>query len=165
MKCPFCYAQDTKVVDSRPVQDGLGTRRRRKCENCQKRFSTLEKAEMAMPLVIKNDGRRENFDKAKIQDGIEKACQKRPVGTSQIENIVGSVERNVIEKGVKEISTKTIGEFIMSYLRILDPVAYVRFASVYKTFQDIDEFVKDLEEELPSKTYQNSSGSQPEATQ
>ena len=145
MNCPFCKAPDTRVVDSRSALEGEGTRRRRRCDICGKRFSTVEKIEVEMPLVIKRDGRREDFDRQKIRSGLEKACQKRPIASLQIDTLVANVEKNVLELGEREIASTRIGEYVMCYLRLLDPVAYVRFASVYKTFQDVSEFVKDLE--------------------
>lgn len=145
MNCPFCKAPDTRVVDSRSTADGSGIRRRRRCDVCGKRYSTTEKIEIDMPLVIKRDGRREDFDRHKIRSGVEKACQKRPIASSQIDQVVTNVEKNILELGEREVASTKIGEYVMAYLRLLDPVAYVRFASVYKTFQDVDEFVKDLE--------------------
>jgi transcriptional repressor NrdR len=144
MRCPFCNAQETKVTDSRMMQDGHAVRRRRKCEACHKRFTTFEKIELTMPQVIKNDGRREAFQRNKILLGLQKACQKRPISVEQIDRIIENIEKKIIEKGESEISSNAIGQLIMSYLNNLDPVAYVRFASVYKTFQDIDEFLMDL---------------------
>lgn len=146
MKCPFCNAQDTKVLDSRLMNEGLAVRRRRKCESCLKRFNTFEKIEISMPQVVKNDGRRENFDRKKILHGIQKSCQKRPISVEQIDRVVENIEKNILEISDKEIHSKKIGELVMSYLQNLDPVAYVRFASVYKNFHDVDEFLQDLKQ-------------------
>ncbi len=144
MKCPFCQANETKVLDSRNQQDGFVVRRRRKCEACEKRFTTFESVEIDMPMVVKNDGRRENYSQDKLKSGLEKACQKRPVSTSQIEHIISNVERAIMELGKKEINSRHIGSIIMEYLKNLDPVAYVRFASVYFNFHNVDEFVTGL---------------------
>lgn len=144
MKCPYCSAPDTKVLDSRNSDEGSVIRRRRKCETCQKRFTTFETIELAMPMVIKRDGRRETFLKEKIRSGISKACEKRPVSGIQIERILSNIEKAILDISDKEISTQDIGNLVMMYLRHLDPVAYVRFAAVYRKFQDVEEFVNDL---------------------
>ncbi len=153
MKCPFCHANDSKVLDSRVQQDGSAVRRRRKCEACEKRFTTYEIIEIDLPMVVKNDGRRESFSKEKLRKGLDKACQKRPISTSQIEHIMENVERMIMEQDKKEIRTRDIGSIVMMYLKNLDPVAYVRFASVYINFHDVDEFVSGLAEDGPF--YQN----------
>lgn len=147
MKCPFCQASDTKVIDSRNLKEGFSIRRRRKCESCKRRFTTYESIEINMPLVVKLDGRREPFKRIKIRSGIEKACQKRPVSTEQIDRIVENLEKSILEISDKEISTKDIGHLVMMYLRNLDPVAYIRFASVYRKFTDVEEFVHDIQHE------------------
>jgi transcriptional repressor NrdR len=144
MKCPFCEAKDTKVLDSRNLQDGSTVRRRRKCESCDKRFTTYEHFEIDMPLVVKNDGRRENYNRDKLSGGIEKACQKRPISTTQIEHVITNVEKAIMDISNKEIRSRDIGSLVMMYMKNLDPVAYVRFASVYMNFHDVDEFVKDI---------------------
>jgi transcriptional repressor NrdR len=144
MKCPFCEAKDTKVLDSRNLQDGSTVRRRRKCESCDKRFTTYEHFEIDMPLVVKNDGRRENYNREKLSGGIEKACQKRPISTTQIEHVITNVEKAIMDISNKEIRSRDIGSLVMMYMKNLDPVAYVRFASVYMNFHDVDEFVKDI---------------------
>lgn len=144
MKCPFCHATDTKVLDSRSLEEGLSIRRRRKCEACQRRFTTYESIEITMPMVVKNDGRRENFNRDKISSGINKACQKLPISTSHIEHMISTIEKTIFEISDKEITTKEIGKVVMNYLRNLDPVAFIRFASVYCTFKDIDEFFRDI---------------------
>lgn len=146
MKCPYCNAPDTKVLDSRNSEDGAVIRRRRKCENesCQKRFTTFEKIELDMPMVIKLDGRREAYQRDKIKYGLEKACQKLKISTNQIERVIENIEKKILETSDKEVSSKVIGNLVMMHLRHLDPVAYIRFASVYRKFQDVDEFVNDL---------------------
>ena len=147
MKCPFCETNETKVVDSRLLKEGLSVRRRRKCENCERRFTTYESVEIQMPVVVKLDGRREPYQKEKILKSIEKACGKRPISTDQIERVLDNIEKNILEVSNKEIKSKEIGQLLMHYLRNLDPVAYIRFASVYRTFQDVEEFVHDLQHE------------------
>ncbi len=144
MKCPFCSAQDTKVLDSRSLEEGLSIRRRRKCEACSRRFTTYESIEITMPMVVKNDGRRENFNRLKIESGIKKACQKLPISTAQVEHTINSIEKNIFEISEKEVTTKEIGKVVMSFLRQLDPVAYIRFASVYCNFKDVEEFFRDI---------------------
>lgn len=144
MRCPFCEAKETKVLESRNQQEGLVVRRRRKCESCERRFTTYENIEIDMPMVLKNDGRREKYNKEKLADGIEKACQKRPISTTQIERIIQNVERAIMDISNKEVKSHEIGGLVMLYLKHLDPVAYVRFASVYFNFHDVDEFVSGL---------------------
>lgn len=155
MKCPFCQEQDTKVLDSRLLSDGYSIRRRRKCQGhkCERRFTTYEKIETSMPMVIKNDGRRENYSRDKVFGGIEKASQKRPVSTAQLEHLLTNIERDIQETHQREVTTKTIGKKVMMYLRHLDPVAYVRFASVYSNFQDIEEFVGKLQDQEKKHTH------------
>jgi transcriptional repressor NrdR len=155
MNCPFCNATDTKVIDSRLMTDGFSVKRRRKCEKCEKRFNTYEKIELSMPMVVKSDGRREEYRRDKILKGIGMACQKRPISTAQIERIIENIERSILELNDKEITSYDIGQFVTDYLRNLDPVAYVRFASVYKQFQDVEEFVKDLKDNEQTHTTQN----------
>ena len=150
MKCPFCDQSETKVVDSRLLKEGFSVRRRRKCESCEKRFTTYETIEISMPNIVKVDGRREPFNREKIYRGIEKACQKRPISTEQVERIVENIEKSILELSAKEVKTDEIGKIVMMYLRNLDPVAYIRFASVYRTFKDIDEFVNDIKHEEQS---------------
>ncbi len=147
MNCPFCNASDTKVTDSRLSNDGLKIRRRRKCLKCEKRFSTYETIEYSMPMIIKNDGRREDFRRDKLIEGMKKACQKRPVSANQIEIIAEQIEKSIRDLSLKELPSRDIGRFVMPHLKSLDTVAYVRFASVYKTFKDIEEFVTNLREE------------------
>lgn len=145
MKCPFCNNEDTKVVDSRPVEDGLATRRRRECEVCHKRFTTFEKIENSLLVVVKKDGKRESFDKNKIINGIMKACQKTKVGYDQVIVIADNIEKRLKNTLEKEIKSDIIGQYIMDELRVADKVAYVRFASVYQNFQDIDTFIAEID--------------------
>ena len=145
MHCPICHAAATKVIDSRESADGASIRRRRKCEVCQKRFTTYEQLPIHMPSVVKNDGRRETYDREKILIGIRKACHKRPISTEQILEIAEQIEKNMSDSTAQEISTTAIGEQIMAQLFQLDPVAYVRFASFYWNFKDIDDFVHSLQ--------------------
>jgi len=151
MKCPFCGYLEDKVIDSRLSQDGSTTRRRRECLKCSKRFTTYERIEEALPLVVKKDGRREPFDRAKILAGVMKACEKRPVGMEEIERTVDKLEMKFLDLGEKEIPSSAIGESVMEELKRLDEVAYVRFASVYRDFRDINEFMKELKDLLHVK--------------
>jgi len=139
--CPFCANDDTRVVDSRVVEEGAAVRRRRECERCGKRFSSYERAELRLPLVIKKDGTRQSFDIEKIRAGMQKALEKRPVSAAQLAQGVHAVLRSVQERGQSEIDAGQLGEFVMEQLRELDGVAYVRFASVYREFKDVDEFL------------------------
>jgi transcriptional repressor NrdR len=148
MKCPFCPKDESKVIDSRVSKDGGIIRRRRECEGCGKRFTTYERVEEPLPAVAKKDGRREAFDRAKIAAGIRKACEKRPVSTETIDSLVDRVERWALELGETEVSSTAIGGRVMGELQGLDEVAYVRFASVYRSFKDIGEFMKELGELL-----------------
>ncbi len=144
MHCPSCQAIDTKVIESRVHFDGTVIRRRRKCEQCEKRFTTYEKYEIQMPVIVKNDGRRELYQRGKIHEGIEKACQKRPVSADKIDSIVNDIEKRILDTQEIEIATKQIGEFVISALYILDIVAYVRFAASYWKFEEINEFITGL---------------------
>jgi transcriptional repressor NrdR len=148
MKCPFCNNLDSKVVDSRPDKGGSAIRRRRECEQCAKRFTTHERIEEILPQVCKKDGRREQFDRMKIINGIVKACEKRPISKADIELLVDRLETRLQESTEREISTTTIGEWVMNELHGLDEVAYVRFASVYRSFRDIGEFMQELQDLL-----------------
>jgi len=148
MKCPFCSHDDTRVVDSRLGKEGNNIRRRRECVECERRFTTYERVEETLPLVIKKDGRREAFDRQKIISGIQRACEKRPVSIAIIEKLVDQMELSLQESGEKEIPASRIGEDIMQALQSLDEVAYVRFASVYRQFRDINEFMSELTEIL-----------------
>ncbi len=141
MKCPFCQHPDSKVIDSRVGRDGASIRRRRECEICQKRFTTYETIEETLPFIIKKDGRREPYDRNKVISGFQKACEKRPVSVESIEQAVADIEGKIMEMGEKEIPAALVGEKLMAALKELDDVAYVRFASVYRSFKDIGEFV------------------------
>ena len=148
MRCPFCTLADSKVVDSRPDKGGATIRRRRECESCGKRFTTHERIEEILPLVLKKDGRREQFDRIKIIAGIQKACEKRPVSVEVIERLTDRLEARLQEGSEREVPTKTIGEWVMNELHEIDEVAYVRFASVYRSFKDINEFMAELQDLL-----------------
>ena len=148
MKCPFCTDFDNKVVDSRLSGESDVIRRRRECLGCGRRFTTYERVEDILPMVIKKDDRREPFDRNKILSGIQTACQKRPVPVAVMEEIVERIEKSVQDKGEKEIKSSTIGETVMLELNDLDEVAYVRFASVYRSFKDINEFMDELKDML-----------------
>ncbi len=150
MKCPFCPHTESKVIDSRVSKDNAIIRRRRECEKCAKRFTTYERVEEPLPAVVKKDGRREPFDRMKIAGGIRRACEKRPVSTETIEAVVDNIERWAQELAESEIDASAIGEKVMEELHNLDQVAYVRFASVYRQFKDINEFMKELNELLGS---------------
>ena len=145
MKCPFCSHLESKVTDSRVGAGSDVTRRRRECESCARRFTTYERVEEIMPLVVKKDGRREAFDRQKILFGLRKACDKRAVSLDQLEAILDGVERELLDTGEKEVTAQRVGERVMQELRKIDEVAYVRFASVYRSFRDIDEFMTELE--------------------
>ena len=151
MKCPFCAGLDNKVIDSRLSKDGTVVRRRRECIACSRRFTTHERVEEILPVVIKKDGRREIFDRDKILSGVQKACSNRPVSMDVIEGLVDSVERYFQDRGDKEIKCTDIGEIVMRELHQLDEVAYVRFASVYRQFKDITEFMTEVRELLSTK--------------
>ncbi len=151
MKCPFCNHPESKVVDSRLGKDKETIRRRRECLQCKKRFTTSERAEDALPMVVKKDGRREPFNRLKILNGLKKACEKRPISINLIEKIVNRIEHYFQEKGEREIRSTEIGERVMEELHHLDGVAYVRFASVYRQFKDIQEFMDELKELLGNK--------------
>lgn len=144
MFCPFCNADDTKVVDSRLVADGGQVRRRRECLNCSERFTTFELAELVMPRVIKTDGTRQPFDEEKLRAGLQRALEKRPVSSEQIEISISQIKHFLQVTGEREVPSQIIGEEVMRQLRELDEVAYVRFASVYRSFQDISEFQAEL---------------------
>lgn len=144
MKCPFCNQDNTRVVDSRPVEDTNSIRRRRLCDACGRRFTTYEKVETIPLSVIKKDQTREQYDRTKIQDGILRACYKRPVPMERIEEMIDSIEAGIFSAGDREISSTKIGEIVMEHLRSLDAVAYVRFASVYREFKDVETFMTEL---------------------
>jgi transcriptional repressor NrdR len=144
MKCPFCANGENKVIDSRISKDGGAIRRRRECLACEKRFTTYEFVEEVLPMVVKKDGRRELFDRTKVRSGVKKACEKRPISTDAIESLVERVEQTCQEYQGKEIPSSVIGEEIMKELQELDGVAYVRFASVYREFRDVTDFIEEL---------------------
>jgi transcriptional repressor NrdR len=146
MRCPFCQDTENKVIDSRESHEGSVIRRRRECLECKRRFTTYERVEELYPLIVKKDGRREAFDREKIVNGLKKACEKRPVSADQVEQTVEAIERLLQGMGEKEVPSSVIGEEVMRRLRGLDEVAYVRFASVYRSFRDIAEFMNELRE-------------------
>ncbi len=148
MKCPFCSSSESKVVDSRSSQDSRAIRRRRECLSCHERFTTYERIEEFHPMVVKKDGRREFFDRNKIVEGIVKACEKRPVSMDEVDAFVSDLEKEIQDRGERELDSKFLGERVMSQLRAWDDVAYVRFASVYKHFKDLNEFMDQLQELL-----------------
>lgn len=145
MRCPFCAADEDKVIETRVSKDGTEIRRRRECAGCTRRYTTYERIEESMPLVVKNDGRREPFDRAKIEHGVLAAVAKRPVSRDQVSAIALEVEREVAELGVSEIASRDVGERVLPRLRALDQVAYVRFASIYRDFRDLEGFEKELD--------------------
>jgi len=151
MKCPFCANAENKVIDSRISKDGDAIRRRRECISCGKRFTTYEYVEEVLPIVVKKDGRREPFDKTKIRSGIKKACEKRPISIDVIESIVDRIEQRCQEYQDKEIPASIVGEQVMKELQNLDGVAYVRFASVYREFRDVSDFLEELKDLLNVK--------------
>ena len=145
MHCPFCGAEDTKVIDSRLANDGTMVRRRRECLTCNERFTTFETAELVMPRLVKNDGRREPFDEEKLRAGILRALEKRPVETDDIETSVSRIKKRLRATGDREVPSQQLGEWVMDELRILDQVAYVRFASVYRSFEDVSAFQDEID--------------------
>lgn len=151
MKCPYCNYFETKVIDSRPTDEGQAIRRRRECVKCNRRFTTYEKIEEIPLMVIKKDGNRQTFNRNKMLNGIIKACEKRPVSVEQIENIVDEIEKSLYNSMQKEVTSKRIGEMIMNKLKTLDEVSYVRFASVYRQFKDINTFMDELKKLLDEK--------------
>jgi transcriptional repressor NrdR len=151
MKCPFCNNEETKVVDSRPTEDHTSIRRRRECMKCNRRFTTYETVENIPVFVIKKDGTREPFDKRKILNGLFRACEKRPVSISVLQALVDEVEKNVYNSLEQEITSKKIGELVMNKLKEIDEVSYVRFASVYRQFKDINTFMDELNKILKEK--------------
>lgn len=151
MRCPYCSSIDNKVVDSRMGKEGDSIRRRRECLQCEGRFTTYERVEEVLPSVIKKDGRREPYDRMKILHGLKKACEKRPISVEVLERTVDEIEKALQEKGLKEIPSTVIGEEVMERLHRLDEIAYVRFASVYRSFKDINEFMHELKDILSEK--------------
>ena len=148
MKCPFCGHENTRVIDSRPAEDNSSIRRRRVCDECDKRFTTYEKVETIPLIVIKKDNNRETYDRSKIEAGVLRACHKRPISANQINKLVGEVETEVFNREEKEIPSQVIGELVMNKLKDLEAVAYVRFASVYREFKDINTFLEELKSVL-----------------
>lgn len=144
MKCPFCSHENTRVIDSRPAEDNNSIRRRRVCDECGKRFTTYEKVETIPLIIIKKDNNRETYDRSKIESGIIRACHKRPISAVQVSGLVDEIEAVIFNKEVREISTREIGELVMEKLKGLDSVAYVRFASVYREFKDVNTFMDEL---------------------
>ena len=149
MKCPRCDSAKTRVVDSREGVEGRSVRRRRECETCDFRFTTFERIEESLPMVIKKGGQRESFDRYKILSGLKKACEKRPVSVLDMEDVVKGIEARLLESGEKEVPSQVIGEYVIERLRTLDQVAYVRFASVYREFSDVSEFMETLRSLTP----------------
>jgi len=152
MQCPMCRAPDSRVVDSRLGKEGDSIRRRRHCDGCGHRFTTYERVELTLPVVVKKDGRRQPFDRTKIVSGLTRACEKRPVATDTIETLASTIERQLMERGDNEVTSREIGEVVMGALHDLDAVAYVRFASVYREFRDVHEFMRELEELIAART-------------
>jgi transcriptional repressor NrdR len=152
MRCPFCQEPENKVIDSRESQEATVIRRRRECLGCKRRFTTYERVEELLPLIAKKDGRREAYDRDKLLSGLKKACEKRPVSMEQLDALASDVERRLQEMGEKEVRSSLLGEEVMKRLHALDEVAYVRFASVYRSFRDISEFMSELKELLDERT-------------
>ncbi len=144
MKCPYCGGENTRVIDSRPVEEDNSIRRRRVCDGCSRRFTTYEKIETIPMVVIKKDNNRETYDRSKIESGILRACHKRPVSINQIKRVVDEIEKEIFDREEKEISSSEIGELVIKRVHSLDPVAYVRFASVYREFKDVGTFMDEL---------------------
>lgn len=151
MKCPFCGHDNTRVIDSRPADENNSIRRRRVCDECNRRFTTYEKVETIPLIVIKKDDNRETYDRSKIEAGVLRACHKRPVSANQITKLVDDVETEIFNRGEKEIPSRVIGELVMDRLKNLDAVAYVRFASVYREFKDINTFMDELKKVMGGK--------------
>ena len=148
MKCPFCSSENTRVIDSRPADDNNSIRRRRMCDECGKRFTTYEKVETIPLIVIKKDNNREQYDRAKIEAGVLRACHKRPISANDINNLIDEVETEIFSREEKEIPSDEIGEIVMDKIKDLDDVAYVRFASVYREFKDVNTFMSELKKML-----------------
>ncbi|MCI5517055.1 transcriptional repressor NrdR [Roseburia sp. MUC/MUC-530-WT-4D] len=148
MKCPFCSSENTRVIDSRPADDNHAIRRRRLCDDCGKRFTTYEKVETIPLIVIKKDNNREQYDRSKIEAGVLRACHKRPISAAEITKLIDDVEVEIFNREVKEIPSSEIGEIVVDKIKDLDPVAYVRFASVYREFKDVNTFMNELKKML-----------------
>ncbi len=155
MKCPFCESIEDKVLESREIEDGKVIRRRRECDSCRGRFTSYERVEEKPVLVIKRDGRREQFSREKIQAGIFKACQKRPVSAEVVEEMICDVEKEIHREAGREVLSSKIGEMVMGKLQEVDKVAYIRFASVYRKFEDLSEFVREVNELTPTFSFEN----------
>lgn len=151
MKCPYCGYKESKVIDSRPAEEGSSIRRRRECLSCAKRFTTYETVESLPMVVVKKDGSRQSFERRKVLEGMIRACEKRPVPLAELEKIAGEIEQDLQNSMEREISTEAIGERVMERLRSVDQVAYVRFASVYRQFKDVDTFMQELTKLLAEK--------------
>lgn len=151
MRCPFCQNEDSKVLDSRQIESGTAIRRRRECEVCSKRFTTFEKYEDLQLVIVKKDGRREPFSRQKLLAGLLKACEKRPVSTEKLENIVSDIERQMRDMNEREVPSEKLGEVVMEKLFDLDEIAYIRFASVYRQFKDIQKFMEELDQLVKKK--------------
>ena len=145
MRCPFCSAEDTRVVDSRLADEGDSVRRRRECNSCHERFTTYERAELRLPKIIKSDGRREPFREEKLRSGMSRALEKRPVESEAVEHVIGRIRHKLLASGEREVSSRVVGEWMMEELKELDAVAYVRFASVYRSFEDLNAFSEEVE--------------------
>ena len=153
MRCPFCRSEDTRVIDSRLADEGDAVRRRRECGACNERFTTLERASLRMPYVVKSDGKRESFNEEKLRAGMRRALEKRPVDADAVEAAIHRIQHHILTSGDRELASRQIGEWVMQELGDLDQVAYVRFASVYRSFQDVDEFneeIKRLQNQPPA---------------
>ena len=148
MKCPFCGTEDTRVIDSRPADDGASIRRRRQCDACDKRFTTYEKVDTIPVMIVKKDNTREAYNRAKIEAGIIRSCHKLPISAEQITEVVDSIEKEIFAMEDKEVSSSVIGEILMERLKALDPVAYVRFASIYREFKDVNTFMDEIKKIL-----------------
>ncbi len=158
MRCPFCQHPDTQVLDTRISEEGDSIRRRRRCENCDKRFTTYERIELAMPTIVKKNGSRAEFERSKLQASIMLALRKRPVSAEAIEAALARIEEKLLSLGAREVASDRLGELVMRELRKLDKIAYVRFASVYRNFEDVDEFAEVLREIRPRKTARRGEG-------
>lgn len=154
MRCPFCSADETRVIDSRLTEEGDSVRRRRECEVCGERFTTFERAELRLPQVIKSDGRREAFLEDKLRAGLARALEKRPVDAEAVEAMVGRIRHRLIASGERELPARRLGEWVMEELKEIDPVAYVRFASVYRSFQDVDAFREEIQRLQAEPSYE-----------
>lgn len=152
MKCLVCGHEESKVVDSRVSAEGDSIRRRRECEKCEYRFTTFERIEDTLPLIVKKDGSRQSFDRQKIRRGIQKACEKRPVSIETIDQMVNDVEKDIQNMGLKEIPSESLGEVVMKKLKTVDDVAYVRFASVYRSFKDVNEFMNEIQDFIKKRS-------------